>query len=147
MNKLTGSLKATFHHLYRKAGGTTVMVFAVAGTPEQLAAYKEAQGTYYREDPETKVPLFFATEGVQSLGKQLSLIQTYSGRIVVDDSNQVFEEQRQLKTFMLQEEAKIRVQRRFGIAGGVSSSPAAVAYDPAQEMPENIVVGAAQQPS
>lgn len=36
-----------------------MFVYAVKGTPEQIAKYKEVKGNFFREDKDTKEPLFF----------------------------------------------------------------------------------------
>jgi len=60
----------------------TVFVYHVAGTEEQLAAFKTAQGDNFRESEEG-TPLFFTT---RCAGNSGSLIITAAGKVVVDMS-------------------------------------------------------------
>ena len=66
-----------------KSKGLPTFVYTVTGTAEQLAAYKEAQGTYYREDEENKAPLWFTT---RCIGPQGKILITTNGNIVADMS-------------------------------------------------------------
>ena len=68
---------------YRSKNGNPTFVYAVSGNTEQLAAFKTAQGEYYREDTVTGEPLWFTTRSVGQVG---SLIITTKGNIVPDMS-------------------------------------------------------------
>ena len=69
---------------YRSAKtGNPVFVYSVTGSDEDLNAFKEAQGQYYRTDESTGNPLWFTTRCV---GPQGSLIITTKGNIVPDMS-------------------------------------------------------------
>jgi len=68
---------------YRSKNGNATFVYGVTGSANDLAAYKEAQGEYYREDETTGQPLWFTTRCVGDNGK---LIITTNGKIVPDMS-------------------------------------------------------------
>lgn len=54
------------HNEYRSSKtGAPVFVYTVQGTPEELAAYKTAQGDNYRENEDGK-PLFFSTRPIEA---------------------------------------------------------------------------------
>jgi len=55
----------------------------VSGNANDLAAFKEAQGEFYREDETTGSPLWFTTRCVGDNGK---LIITTNGKVVPDMS-------------------------------------------------------------
>lgn len=58
-------------------------MYEVSGSANDLAAYKDAQGEFYREDEKTGTPLWFTTRCVGDSG---SLIITTNGKIVPDMS-------------------------------------------------------------
>lgn len=66
---------------YISRNGNTTFVYNVEGTPEELADYKAAKKTFYREDEKTKTPLFFSTE---ALGGSAELVKTSKGDFVAD---------------------------------------------------------------
>jgi len=68
---------------YRSKKGNATFVYGVTGSANDLASYKEAQGTYYREDDTTGQPLWFTTRCV---GENGTLIITTNGKIVPDMS-------------------------------------------------------------
>lgn len=68
---------------YRSKNGNPTFVYAVSGTANDLAAFKEAQGEFYREDESTGSPLWFTTRCVGDNGK---LIITTNGKVVPDMS-------------------------------------------------------------
>lgn len=77
-------LKARKVRSYTKAGtGNTVFVYAVTGTPEELAKYKEVQGANYKED-ENGNPLFFTTNFA---GDSCDLIITQKNKVIADMSD------------------------------------------------------------
>lgn len=67
---------------YRSKNGNPTFVYGVSGSEADLAAFKNAQGEYYRED-EDGTPLWFTTRCVGQTG---SLIITTNGNIVPDMS-------------------------------------------------------------
>lgn len=67
---------------YRSKNGNPTFVYGVSGSQKDLAAFKAAQGEYYRED-ETGSPLWFTTRCVGTTGK---LIITTNGNVVPDMS-------------------------------------------------------------
>ncbi len=76
-------LKGTFKTQYRKQGGKLTFVYTVSGTPEELADYKKVKGEHYREDKDTKVPLFFS----QRLnGKNVDIVPVKEGKDFAIDS-------------------------------------------------------------
>lgn len=68
---------------YRSKNGNATFVYGVTGSANDLEAYKEAQGEFYREDETTGQPLWFTTRCVGDNGK---LIITTNGKIVPDMS-------------------------------------------------------------
>lgn len=68
---------------YRSKNGNPTFVYEVSGNAQDLEAYKDAQGDYYREDESTGTPLWFTTRCVGTSG---SLIITTNGNIVPDMS-------------------------------------------------------------
>jgi hypothetical protein len=57
-------MKITFKRQYRKPAegekpSSMVFVYGITGTPEQIAEYKASKGTNFRDDKDTKEPLFF----------------------------------------------------------------------------------------
>lgn len=68
---------------YRSKNGNPTFVYEVSGSANDLAAYKEAQGEFYREDDKTGSPLWFTTRCVGQTG---NLIITTNGNIVPDMS-------------------------------------------------------------
>lgn len=77
-------MKIKFMRNYRKAStGNMVYVYGVTGTPEQLEAFKKAQGENLVIDEETGMPLFFSTRFV---GESTALIITQNGKVIADTS-------------------------------------------------------------
>ena len=68
---------------YRSKNGNPTFVYAVSGNANDLAAFKAAQGEFYREDETTGSPLWFTTRCVGDNGK---LIITTNGKVVPDMS-------------------------------------------------------------
>lgn len=77
------NLNAKFIRSYRSAKGNTVFVYAVTGSEKDIESYKQAQGDNFREDENTKTPLFFTTRFFGNGGK---LIVTAKGKVVPDMS-------------------------------------------------------------
>lgn len=67
---------------YTSKNGNKVFVYSVAGSKEQLAKFKAAQGENYRE-AEDGTPLWFTTRSVGAAGE---LIITTNGKVVPDMS-------------------------------------------------------------
>jgi hypothetical protein len=76
-------MKITYVRSYRSKKGTPTFVYNVEGTKEELKTYKDSQGTYYREDSETKKALFFTARYV---GEEGTLLITSNGNCVPDMS-------------------------------------------------------------
>jgi len=75
-------LKVKCIRTYRSKNGNPTFVYSVEGSKEDLASFKKAQGSYYRED-EDKNPLWFTTRYIGEVG---NLIVTSNGNIVPDMS-------------------------------------------------------------
>ena len=57
-------MKIKFKRQYRKDAegdkpSSMVFVYGIEGTPEEIAEYKASKGSNFREDKDTKEPLFF----------------------------------------------------------------------------------------
>jgi len=61
---------------YRKGTGTIGFKYEVTGTAEEIAAYKAAKGTFYREDEKTGKPLHFAANGYEGQSRELDVTET-----------------------------------------------------------------------
>jgi hypothetical protein len=75
-------MKIKLMRSYKSKKGNTVFVYGVSGSPEQLEAFKKAQGENHRED-ENGTPLWFTTRCV---GQSGTLIITTNGKVVPDMS-------------------------------------------------------------
>lgn len=75
-------LNRSYKKLNKNSELTTVFVYAVSGTEEQLASFKEAMGDNFRESEDGQ-PLWFSTRCV---GNDGSLIITSAGKVVPDMS-------------------------------------------------------------
>lgn len=106
---------------YRSKNGHPTFVYQVSGNEKDLAAYKQAQGEYYRED-ENGNPLWFTTRCVGEVG---SLVITTNGNIVPDMSkyDQAASIAQQYGGNFGQELAKAAVANILG--GGNTSAPQA----------------------
>lgn len=98
-------------------------VYTLSGSPADLAQYKAAQGWksdaepgFYREDADTKAPLFFTTRTNLYYGG--TIIVTVNGKIAVDDTAETFEDamldKQALRSALAQEEAKQIIAMRAG---------------------------------
>jgi hypothetical protein len=77
-------MKIKFLSNYRKVEtGNVVYRYAVSGTPEQLAAYAEAQGENHKIDEETGAPLWFS---VRYIGETGELGISRNGTVFADTS-------------------------------------------------------------
>ena len=75
-------MKGKFLRSYVSKAGNDVFVYAVSGTPEQIAAFKTAQGDNIRE-AEDGTPLYFTT---RYSGENISLGINQKGGVFVDNS-------------------------------------------------------------
>ena len=130
-------MKATFKSSYRKMDKnqqpTTVFVFAVTGTAEELAKYKEAQGEHYKANPDGEV-LWFTTRFQGDVVK-LS-ISAKSGKVVADNTemdktNSLIE---QNKGALGEALARLYAERIMG----VQHRPYVPMNEPAVEGPANL---------
>jgi len=76
-------MNVSLQRSYRSKNGNPTFVYKVSGKSEDLAAYKSAQGEFYREDETTGDALWFTTRCIGQSGK---LIITTNGNIVPDMS-------------------------------------------------------------
>lgn len=76
-------MKVKFERTYKNEKGTQVFVYSVDGTEKELTEYEEAQGSFFRKDQETDVPLWFTTRSIGPRGK---LIITGKGKVIADMS-------------------------------------------------------------
>lgn len=76
-------LQVRFQRDYVSKNGNATFVYTVSGDKAELAAYKKAQGTYYREEEGTGTPLWFTTRFIGDAGK---LVITSTGNVVADMS-------------------------------------------------------------
>jgi hypothetical protein len=76
-------MKIKLSRSYTSKNGNKVFVYTVSGTETQIAEYKSAMGENYREDDETKEPLWFTTRCVGNSG---NLIITKNNKVVADMS-------------------------------------------------------------
>jgi hypothetical protein len=75
-------MKISLQRTYRSKNGNPVFVYKVSANAENLEAFKQAQGEYYKEDDHGS-PLWFTTRCVGQTG---TLIITTNGNIVPDMS-------------------------------------------------------------
>lgn len=78
-------LAAKFVRTYLSKKGRIVSVFTLSGTKEAIEAYKAVQGVNYREDEETKAPLFFDTSGTLAENGGEVVVNSTSGKAYVDN--------------------------------------------------------------
>lgn len=67
----------------KKDATKTTFVYAVTGTPEELDAFKTAQGTHYRVDEATGTPLYFDSTYV---GDTANLKISSNNKVFIDVS-------------------------------------------------------------
>ena len=116
-------MKVKLLRSYRSKNGNATFVYTVSGSEKDLAAYKAAQGEYYRED-DNGTPLWFTTRCIGQSGK---LIITTNGNIVPDMSafDQAASIAAQYGGNFGQELAKQAAMSILGVSA-VESAPAAV---------------------
>lgn len=77
-------MKAKYHSKYntvdKNSNGIVMFRYIVSGTEEQLAAYKKAQGDYYRENEEGQ-PMFFTPRFISD---NLNLLISSKGKVFAD---------------------------------------------------------------
>ena len=82
-------MKITLHKTspkYINAKGNVVFRYVVSGTEQELADYKAVKGDLYREDKDTKEPLFFTTRGI---GAEGNILKTSDGKdFIIDDTEE-----------------------------------------------------------
>lgn len=83
MNNLTIEFRRNYPKRSTDGTAKTIFVYAVKGTPEQLAKYKASKGEFYREDKDTEEVLMFSSRFV---GKAAQLVETSKGEFVPDTS-------------------------------------------------------------
>lgn len=114
---------------YRSKKGNPTFVYGVTGSANDLAAYKEAQGSFYREDDSTGQPLWFTTRCV---GENGSLIITTNGKIVPDMSkfDQAASLASQYGGNFGEELAKMTAANILGVSSASVEAPAVAAEAP-----------------
>jgi len=137
-------MKIKLQRSYRSKNGHPTFVYSVTGSAEELSAYKDAQGDYYREDETSGEALWFTTRCVGTNGK---LIITTNGNIVPDMSafDQAASIAAQYGGNFGQELAKMSAASILGVTPAPSASVEApavkaepvVAEEPAQEIEES----------
>ena len=80
MNRLNVSYQRSYRS---KNKGVVTFVYKVTGNAEAMAAYQEAQGGYFRTDPNTGDALWFTTRFVGETGQ---IIVTDNQKVVADMS-------------------------------------------------------------
>ena len=75
-------MNITSQRSYTSKNGNKVFVYAVSGTKEELAKFKDAMGDNYRQ-AEDGTPLWFTT---RSAGEKADLIITPNGKVIADMS-------------------------------------------------------------
>ena len=114
---MSKKLTATLHGFYVK-NGRNIYRYLVNGDDASKEAYKEAQGTNYREhtnpenteDPLNGTPLYFST---RPEGKSVDLEITQSGKVIVSkDVIAVMEQQMAFDDKVSTELAKIAAQQQ-----------------------------------
>lgn len=84
MSNTKSTLTASYTRQYKKQGSThTTFVYAVSGSPADLAKFEEAQGDFFRTDDETGSPVWFTT---RFAGDDIKLIITANNKVVPDMS-------------------------------------------------------------
>ena len=118
-------MKITLVRSYRSQNGNPTFVYRVSGNASDLAAFKNAQGEYYREDADG-TPLWFTTRCVGTTGK---LIITTNGNVVPDMSafDQAASSAAQYGGNFGQELAR---QAAGQILGHSPSAPSAASHEP-----------------
>lgn len=77
-------LTAKFQRKYRKpVTGTTVFVYNVNGSEQDLQKFQDAEGDNFRLDEKTGKPVWFTTRFIDD---NITLVITENGRVVADDS-------------------------------------------------------------
>ena len=123
------TLEATLEKAPRKPGGGRFYMYAVTGSPEALAAYKETQsaikvegsktGTALVEDPITGS--LYHVMPTSSLGRKIKLqwtsgdpVKNPLGRFVADDLDKALAHDQKVEEYLAEKEADMLIQRRFG---------------------------------
>jgi len=125
-------MNVSLQRTYRSKNGNATFVYKVSGSATDLAAFKAAQGEYYREDTNTGDPLWFTTRCIGQSGK---LIITTNGNIVPDMSafDQASSIASQYGGNFGQELARIAAQSILGTS--VPSESSSTASEPAAPKP------------
>jgi hypothetical protein len=126
-------MNVSFQRTYRSKNGNATFVYTVKGSQEDLAAYKEAQGNFFREN-EHGVPLWFTTRFIGNTG---TLVITSNGNIVPDMSqfDKAASLAEQYGGNFGQELAQASAQQILGISPA-PAAPAAPVHAPDAQAPE-----------
>lgn len=137
-------LKAVCISSYYKTSGR-VFVYGVTGTTKELAAFKDAQGAMYRENETDQTPLYFLTEWNadrtrRSIKKNINLLITQNGRVVLDDQAERLAFDAQVDALMVTKVAEAKAQawvrREAPVAAVARTTDAAPVVN---ETPEDII--------
>mgnify|MGYP001004127354 CR=1 FL=1 len=79
-------MKAKSVRNYKKSTGTTVFVYELTGTTEELARYAEIQGEFHIIDEKSKKPLYFTTRYV---GENVNVLFNQAGDKVFPDTSEM----------------------------------------------------------
>ena len=135
-------LKAKLSNYYRsQKTGQPVFVYTVTGSEEELAAFKTAKGSFYRED-ENGVALHFSSRALSNnRNESISLTITNNNNIVADDLNKVLAQNEKLEDYILREQAKVMAAQALGRAGvrGLSDLTSNVNSEPTPEHVAEVV--------
>ena len=100
---------------YKKDQNTNIFVYSIisnavdaAAKKKELEEYKESQGQYYREDEETKKPLYFSQRVIST---ESTLRKTASGRYTV--LSDLEEEAKQAEYEQNKQIAKLKALQSF----------------------------------
>lgn len=130
------TMTAKYMKTVRQRGGGAYPIYAVSGTPEQLAAFKTVQSqvivpgsdgserTAFMEDPVTGQYLFVVP--TFEYGRSINLAWTTGdpnvnplGRFVIDDAADLFAQAQKVKEARSNTRGQILAERSLGLVGGL----------------------------
>lgn len=136
-------LKAKFKNMYRTKSGRQMFVYNVTGTAAELAQYKEAQAEHYVEDEATGHPLYFSSRMLSYNRKEaVELMITTAGKVVVDETDKVFDRAARLDEATITEEAKLLARQNLGLSNGEKAEAVTTATQTAARQVELEAVAA-----
>jgi len=121
-------LKAKFKNMYRTKSGHQMFVYNVTGTAAELAQFEEAQGEHFVKDEVTSHPLYFSSRMLSYDRKAaVELMITTAGKVVVDETDKVFDRAMRLDEATISEEAKLLARQNLGLSNGEKAEAAKTA--------------------